>query len=217
MMAKADTETPAAGDWRANRSNELSELLRKKIVDAARTCLMKTDYAKLRMDMVAKEAGCSRGTLYRYFSSKDEILLTIAIGNYQLIAETVSREIQDIEDPRLQFATGLARAMALSLSDDNLSMLSMDMVNRALAGDTEPLRDAVAASLAPYLKNAGTQGLLRKNVDLNGAALWILQSSNGLLNTGWPITGDQQLGPQEQVDYLCRYLLHPIFDMNGII
>ena len=143
-------------------------------------------------------------------------LQTIAIANYQRIVAKVSSDIQDIDDPRLQFATGLARTMVLSLSDDNLSMLSMDMVSRALAGDTEALADAIAASVAPYLNTAKTQNLLHDGVDLRGAALCILQSSNGLLNAGWPRVGGAHLNPKEQVDNLCRYLLHPLFNMKGI-
>lgn len=203
-------------DWRAERNNEVSELLRRKIVDAASTCLKETSYAQLRMDMIAKEAGCSRGTLYRYFSSKEEILLTIAIENYSRIAERVSMEIADIEDPRLQFATGLAKAMSLSLNDKHLGDLSMDMVNKAITTDPEALKGTIAASLQEYFDKASEQNLLREGCDLESIAQWIIQASNGLLNTGWPSVAGKTLNDQEQVKYLCRYLLYPVFDMQGI-
>lgn len=216
-MTKSNAAARKKNDWRADRNEELSELLRSKILDAARACLMKTDYAKLRMDMVAKEAGCSRGTLYRYFTNKEEILLTIAIVNYQRIAEEVTKGISKISDPRLQFATGLARAMELSLNGDRLNSLSMEMINRVITTDPAALQLAIATSFSPYMDSAREQGLLRPKTDLNEASLWIIQSSNGLLNTDWPNVGGTRLNSKQQVDYLCRYLLFPIFNMDGIV
>lgn len=217
MMTKATATETKKGDWRADRNDELSEFLRVKILDAARACLIKTDYAKLRMDRVAKEAGCSRGTLYRYFSSKDEILLMIAIDNYQRIAEEVIKHIKKINDPRLQFATGLARAMELSMNGDTLNSLSMEMINRAITTDPAALQSAISTSFAPYMEAARELGLLRPDTDLNEAVLWIIQSSNGLLNTNWPNIGGARLNSKQQVEYLCRYLLFPIFNMEDLV
>lgn len=201
-------------DWRADRSQELSDLLRSRILDAARDSLTSTDYGKLRMEMIARQAGCSRATLYRVFASKGEILLTLAIENYLRIIERVETEIDGIEDPREKYAEGLARAMALSQEDDTFSILSMDMINLAMANDPEALIGAVEKSLRPYLEQAEARGVLRKGVTLTDAAQWIVQSSNGLLNTGWPRVAGRTLNQEEQVNYLRRYLLFPIFDMS---
>ncbi|MGI9294182.1 MAG: TetR/AcrR family transcriptional regulator [Pseudomonadales bacterium] len=217
MAKSSQAAVELKNDWRADRNNELSELLRGKILDAARACLKKNDYAKLRMDMIAREAGCSRGTLYRYFASKEEILLNIAIGNYQHIAIQVAEAISKIKDPRLRFATGLTRAMALAVKEDNLSTLNMDMINRAMVTDPKTLNQTVAVSLAPYFEAAEAEGLLRAGTDLQETSEWIIQSSNGLLNTGWPNVGGKLLNEKQQVDYLCRYLLYPVFDMRDIV
>jgi len=216
MTATSEAATPKA-DWRADRSDELSELLRRKIVDAARACLNKTDYAKLRMDMVAREAGCSRGTLYRYFSSKDEILLIIAIDNYQRIADTVVSEIKNIKDPRLQFATGLARSMTLAQSDDSNVTMSMELITRAKIPQSAQLNAVIMESLSPYMEQAGEQNLLAGDITIEDASQWILQASTGLLDTGWPSVGGKILSPKKQVEYLCRFLLYPVFNMQGIV
>jgi AcrR family transcriptional regulator len=216
-MARTNQAAAPKADWRADRKDELSELLRRKIVEAARACLKETDYAKLRMDMVAREAGCSRGTLYRYFSSKDEILLIIAIDNYQRIADAVVSEIENIGDPRLQFATGLARSMALAQSDDASITMNMELITRANIPQSAQLSAVITESLAPYMEQAREQDLLAGDITIKDASQWILQASTGLLDTGWPSVGGKALSPKKQVDYLCRYLLYPVFNMQGIV
>lgn len=198
----------AKSNWRADRNNELSDLLRRKIVDAARDCLKESGYAKLRMDKVAKQAGCSRGTLYRYFASKDEILLSIALSNFLRIAETVEKELDQISDPRLMFATGLARSMAIAQSTQMDFILNIDIT---MVTQSQALSDVIANKLAPYMTAAKSMGTLSEGINLEDATHWIIQASVGLLSTGWPAVGGRVLKAEEQVDYLCQFLLLPVF------
>jgi AcrR family transcriptional regulator len=51
--------------------------VRERIVAAALRCLARFGLAKLTLDDVAREAGCSRATVYRYFSNKAALLSTV--------------------------------------------------------------------------------------------------------------------------------------------
>lgn len=55
---------------------------RDLIVDLAGRILLSKDYSELSMDLVAKEAGLAKGTLYIYFKSKEEIGLEILERDY---------------------------------------------------------------------------------------------------------------------------------------
>ena len=46
---------------------------------------------------------------------------------------------------------------------------------------------------------------------------WIILASSGLMAMGWPMLGGRELNDEEQVQYLCRYLLYPIFEMDEIL
>ena len=45
-----------------------------RLLDAACTCIARVGVAKTTLDDVAREAGCSRATLYRYFPGKQQLL-----------------------------------------------------------------------------------------------------------------------------------------------
>jgi len=77
------------------RNEKDIEYRRTTILEAAATLFVENDYEKISMDLIAKAVQLTRSTLYQYFKSKDEILLTIinenlAKGNH-LYQEAVMR------------------------------------------------------------------------------------------------------------------------------
>jgi AcrR family transcriptional regulator len=65
-------------DLREHSTDELGA----RILDATMTCLSRFGVAKTTIDDVAREAGCSRATVYRYFTNRNA-----------LVAAAVDREI----------------------------------------------------------------------------------------------------------------------------
>ena len=59
-------------------SQEHLDARRAQILDAARTCFARDGFHATSMQDVLREAELSAGALYRYFKSKDEIILAIA-------------------------------------------------------------------------------------------------------------------------------------------
>ena len=57
---------------------ELQSETRRAILEAARTRFLHYGYKKTTIDEVAADAGIGKGTIYLYFCTKEEILLTIA-------------------------------------------------------------------------------------------------------------------------------------------
>ena len=212
-----EPQASPAPDWRADRNSEASEQLRARIIEAARACLKLTGHEKLRMEMVARQADCSRATLYRYFSSKEEILLCIAQENYQEINEEVDEEIRQIEDPRMKLAVGLARSMAIANSADVTHQFTAEMLNRAMMSDSEGLKLAVAERVGPIYRLGERRGWVRPGVSEDDAINWVMLSSTGLMQVGWPVIGGRELNPDEQVAYLARYLFFPIFQMEDML
>ena len=169
------------------------------------------------MEMVARQAECSRATLYRYFGSKEEILLSIAQENYQQINEAVDEEIRQVEDPRMKLAVGLARSMAIANSADVTHRFTAEMLNRAMMSDSEGLKSLVAGRVGPIYRLAQKRGWLRPGVSEDDAVNWVMLSSTGLMQVGWPVIGGRELDPDEQVKYLARYLFFPIFQMEDLL
>ena len=57
---------------------DVSEERRAQIIESALTVFARQGFANTRMDDVAAESGLSKGLLYWYFKSKDEIVIAIA-------------------------------------------------------------------------------------------------------------------------------------------
>ncbi|NND66185.1 MAG: TetR/AcrR family transcriptional regulator [Halioglobus sp.] len=210
-------ERSGTANWRADRNSEVSERLRARIVDAARACLKFTGHEKLRMEMVAREAQCSRATLYRYFTSKEEILLSIAQENYQQINAEVDEQIRNVADPRMKLAVGLARSMSIAHSADVTHQFTAEMLNRAMMSDSDGLKAVVAGRIGPIYRLAARRGWLRKGVSEEDAVDWIMLGSTGLMQVGWPVIGGRELNHDEQVRYLARFLFFPIFYMEDLL
>jgi AcrR family transcriptional regulator len=70
---------------------DLSEERKNQILDAASEVFVEKGVYETRMDDIVKESGLSKGTLYWYFKSKDEIVLSI-------FERMFSREFQEIKN-----------------------------------------------------------------------------------------------------------------------
>ena len=60
-----------------------------RIRDAALVCIGRFGLAKTTVDDIAREAGCSRATLYRYFDGKPEIVRSVVAAEQARMAEFV--------------------------------------------------------------------------------------------------------------------------------
>jgi AcrR family transcriptional regulator len=62
---------------------DVSEERRSQILDAASRVFAKLGFQQTRMDDIVKESGLSKGALYWYFKSKDDIVMAILDGLFE--------------------------------------------------------------------------------------------------------------------------------------
>jgi AcrR family transcriptional regulator len=72
-------------------TEERREARRADIVDAARRCFSRDGFHQTSMPDIAAEAGLSAGAFYRYFSSKDEIIVEIAAQAFGMMFGAVDQ------------------------------------------------------------------------------------------------------------------------------
>lgn len=78
---------------------------RRHILEAAVVVFAKNGFHKSRVSDVAKAAKVADGTIYLYFKSKDEILLSIFEEAMAEMIASVEQKLADIEDPFEQLRT----------------------------------------------------------------------------------------------------------------
>ena len=84
----------------------------QQIVDAAIRVFARTGYYNSRVSDIAREAGIASGTIYLYFKTKDEILVTLFREKMAEWVDVVRREIATEPDP----VAKLRRLVALHFS-----------------------------------------------------------------------------------------------------
>ena len=80
---------------------------RRQILDAAVLVFAATGFHKSRVSDIAREAGVADGTIYLYFKSKDDVLISIFEEAMGEMIERAEEAVQGLDDP-LEKLTRLA-------------------------------------------------------------------------------------------------------------
>ncbi len=72
---------------------EAADPMRERILRATFKVLCRHGYGKLNLSDVAAQAGISRPTFYKFFSSKDDLLSAFSLFELQLLREDLDRAI----------------------------------------------------------------------------------------------------------------------------
>ncbi|MDF1567066.1 MAG: TetR family transcriptional regulator [Spirochaetaceae bacterium] len=82
-------------DWIRARSHKQIKLRITQILDSAALLFRDLDYDQVTMQRIARQSGFTRSNIYRYFTSRDEIFLTLFIDDIRLWAEDIDAGITD--------------------------------------------------------------------------------------------------------------------------
>ena len=77
-----------------------SDQKRRQVLDGARRVFLNAGFDGASMGEIAKSAGVSKGTLYTYFESKEELFETLILEERTSLAEALFRLDPDDPDPR---------------------------------------------------------------------------------------------------------------------
>jgi AcrR family transcriptional regulator len=115
------TQRATGESLRASRSEQ--------ILEAAAALFAKHGYAGTDTQLLAEKLGVGKGTIYRYFPSKEELFLAAADRVMCRMREEIDSRIQDVADPLDQIAEAI-RAF-LGFFDDNPDFVELLMQERA--------------------------------------------------------------------------------------
>ena len=82
-----------------NKNRSIEEIRKKQIIDAALRVVAREGYYNLNMEMVAKEAGLSKGGVAHYFKTKKELFKSVFIKFFEDIFIRGKNEMNKVKDP----------------------------------------------------------------------------------------------------------------------
>jgi AcrR family transcriptional regulator len=100
----------AANDWLAADRNELAA---ERILDAAAELFVERGVDMVGMGDIAKAAGCSRATLYRYFENREALHTAYVHRAAYAVYHRISDRLRGIDDPQKRLVEGFTTALSL--------------------------------------------------------------------------------------------------------
>jgi len=141
---------------RAWLSDQRGELAAEKILDAAEKLFAERDPASVGMNEIARAAGCSRATLYRYFESRDALYTAYVHRWANTLYQELTQRLAGIEDPAQRLVTGITESLTLVRSNPSLASWFAETgppIGVAMAEQS----DVIAAMVRTFLSALGTE------------------------------------------------------------
>lgn len=91
--------------------DERTRVAAERILDAAAELFVDRGVSGVGMGEIARAAGCSRATLYRYFADRNELHLAFVHREARRVGALVAAEIADTREPKQRTATAVLAAV----------------------------------------------------------------------------------------------------------
>ena len=97
-----------SGTWGREEKPDVAAL---KILDGAAQAFVELGVSRAGMTEIARYAGCSRGTLYRYFKNRHELHLAFVNDRAVRLVAELRVELQEIHDPSRRLLEYIVRSV----------------------------------------------------------------------------------------------------------
>jgi AcrR family transcriptional regulator len=87
------------------------DLAVERILDGAEKAFVELGVSRAGMSQIARFAGCSRGTLYRYFKTRHQLHAAYIERATLEIERCIRAALSGVEDPRQRLVEGISRAV----------------------------------------------------------------------------------------------------------
>jgi|AGTN01.1.fsa_nt_gi Transcriptional regulator len=162
------------------RKEILTKYNRDNIIEAAERLFLKKGVKETKVDDVAAGAGISKGTLYAYFESKDEIYDEILLRSMNKLGEMLGAAIDSADGPEEKF-----RAVWVSLFNYARKYpLYFESITGKIDGSKPELFESgerINARIGALMKSGVGEGYLRADLKFPGIILTLWGAISGLL------------------------------------
>jgi AcrR family transcriptional regulator len=138
-------------DWLAARRSEAAA---DRILDAAEELYTLRDSDSIGMNEIARAAGCSRATLYRYFENREALRTAYVHRESRRLGREISQRISGIGDPRERLIASIT--VTLRMVRDSPALASWFATTRPpVGGELAGQSDVIAALAVAFLHSLG--------------------------------------------------------------
>lgn len=152
-------------------TDDYKDEVRTRLLDAAEVCIARSGVDAFTTRDVSREADVSAGTLYTYFSGKDELILAVAERNDARGLARLMKSLPPDDRTGRGFAAGLLVDVLGDLQPADEPDLFHALRQRALRDDAVAeswlgYNRHLVTGLAPLVATAQAEGTIRADIDV---------------------------------------------------
>ena len=164
-------------DWLAERRTEAAA---DRILDAAEELYTARDPASIGMNEIARAAGCSRATLYRYFDSREALRTAYVHRETRRLGREILHQIEDVEDPRERLIASITAT--LRMVRDNPALAAWFGSTRLpIGGEMAGQSEVITALATGFLGSLGHSLGLQDPATVERRGRWLVRVIISLL------------------------------------
>ena len=160
-----------ANDWLAERRTEVAA---DRILDAAEKLFTRLDPGSVGMNEIAKAAGCSRATLYRYFENREALRAAYVARETHRLAESI--DVDHITDPQERLVVGIVTTLRLVRESPALSAWFATN-SGPLGAELAEQSDVISGLAAAFVTSLGDD----HPANVAGRGRWLVRAITSLL------------------------------------
>jgi TetR/AcrR family transcriptional regulator, acrAB operon repressor len=175
------------------RTKEEAEQTKQHIMIAAIKVMNKKGLGSTRFEDIAQEADVTRGAIYHYFKSKNEILFAIHDKNKKQIFEIFERHISNDIDPVISLKSGLKEIFKRFENDEEyraieelflkVEFTSLIREDEELSEIFEKEKEKTICDMLELVKRGQESGSLRKDIKTENLGLALISFYVGFITT----------------------------------
>jgi len=187
---------------------ETSTATTKRMLDAAQMCFSSYGFQKTSMEDIAREAGVSRGSIYRHFPDKESLYGAVAADQARRYIEELRRRTAPLGSLTDQLVEAADLTVAF-LQDNPLNAAMQrtdpDAFIHLLTTDSHDLLSMGVEAVIPLIEAAVERGEVRPDLDVRRAAEWMTRIVFSLIVTP-AVTFDRD-DPAQRQQFIRDFLV----------
>jgi AcrR family transcriptional regulator len=140
-------------DWLAERRTEAAA---DRILDAAERLFTEQDPASVGMNEIARAAGCSRATLYRYFDSREALRTAYVHRETHRLSRELIKQIEAVDDPRERLIASIVATLRMVRESPAMSSW-FGSTRLPIGGELAGQSEVITALAAGFLSSLGPE------------------------------------------------------------
>jgi uroporphyrinogen-III synthase/AcrR family transcriptional regulator len=203
------------------RKENSKQLKKKKIIESASILFSRKSYHEVMMDEVARLASMAKGTLYNYFSSKEELYFSIMKGRMEKLNQSLKENISEYRSNVDSLRIFIMHLYMFMIKHQNFFLMyrkeSLSAEN-VLCSELIDLEKDLKEILRKIINSGKTEGIFR-DIDEEYCVDIVLGSLYGAVHRGISqgLNEDQEINEREKIYDFILHGLHSGFPYEGML